>query len=839
MKPVKLLLAFVAIGLFTFTSHAQSTLTNGLVAYYPFNGNASDVEGTNNGTIYGGVVLATDRFGSNNSAYAFNGVDGYIDIGNPVGNSPSNLTEAAWVKIISRANTPYGYPAVDVIITKRQTAYIGSGWATLGLGSATSGQNIGEGEIIVDGDNYYDPDIGTSQTPTNEWFFICGIKSNNTYQIYINGALENTITDVNTVSSVEDMYLMHHGAWGTYCNGVLDDVRIYNRALSSNEVLQLYAMGAVAPTITAQPTNVTVNVGDTASFSVTAGGTAPLSYQWGFNTTNIVNATNATLTLTNVQLNRAGSYSVLVTNIAGSTNSVTATLTVLAVPPTITAQPTNQTVQAGGIATFSVGASGTPPLSYQWSFNTTNIVNATNATLTLNNVQWTNAGNYSVLVTNAYGSTNSFNAALSVVATLDHFAWSTISSPQGADQPFGATITAKNVFGITVTNFTGSVSLQASSAGSAAILNGGFETGTLANWTLVNGTYGHFVTNNGTVIPPGASGAVAPYAGSYSALGDENGPGAFYMYQDVSIPSGVSAVTLNWAHCVRNYYTSFNSGQGFQVRICDTNNTVLATAFTTSPGDTLLGNWVQTNYDVTAFAGRTVRVMFWVDPTFSIIDAYVDGVSLQLSANIYSIAPTNSDNFVNGVWSGNITVQQPATNIVLVANDGSGHAGSSNPFNVVLSPPVITTQPTNETVFVGQAAGFSVTASGSAPFGYQWSFGTTNIANATNATLTLTNVQLAQEGFYSVLVTNIAGSTNSTIAVLAILLPPTITTTISGANLQLTWPVSSGTFQLQSADSVLGPWNIVPPLTVITNGANITMTVEATNRQQYFRLIGN
>src|SRR5277367_6826618 len=96
--------AFLAV--FLTNAIAQSSLTNGLVAYYPFNGNANDASGNgNNGTIHGGVVLAPDRFGSNNSAFTFNGVDGYIDIGNPVGNSPASLTETAWVKIISRATT--------------------------------------------------------------------------------------------------------------------------------------------------------------------------------------------------------------------------------------------------------------------------------------------------------------------------------------------------------------------------------------------------------------------------------------------------------------------------------------------------------------------------------------------------------------------------------------------------------------------------------------------------------------------------------------------------------------------------------------------------------------
>jgi hypothetical protein len=118
---------------------------------------------------------------------------------------------------------------------------------------------------------------------------------------------------------------------------------IYNRALASNEVAAIYLAGSAGkcftpapPSITSQPTNQTVFVGQAASFSFSASGTPPFGYQWRFNTTNILNATNATLTLTNVQLSQAGNYSVLVTNIAGSTNSTAATLTVnvpVCVPP--------------------------------------------------------------------------------------------------------------------------------------------------------------------------------------------------------------------------------------------------------------------------------------------------------------------------------------------------------------------------------------------------------------------------------------------------------------------------------------------------------------------------
>ena len=222
-------------------SNVNSALWQGLVAYYPFNGNANDYEGTNNGVIYGGVALAPDRFGSNNSAYFFNGVDGYIDIGNPVGNSPVYLTEVAWIKTSSIQSIPND-PSLDAIITKRQNGSDESSWATLGIN--TGGSSEGAGTIAVDGPFYYDPCVGTTLTPTNVWVCLCGVVSNGTYQIYVNGSLENTISDSYTFGSESNMFLMHSGAWNEYCNGVLDDVRIYNRALSPSDVLQLYASEA-------------------------------------------------------------------------------------------------------------------------------------------------------------------------------------------------------------------------------------------------------------------------------------------------------------------------------------------------------------------------------------------------------------------------------------------------------------------------------------------------------------------------------------------------------------------------------------------------------------------
>ena len=75
----------------------------------------------------------------------------------------------------------------------------------------------------------------------------------------------------------------------------------------------------------------------------------------------------------------------------------------------------------------------------------------------------------------------------------------------------------------------------------------------------------------------------------------------------------------------------------------------------------------------------------------------------------------------------------------------------------------------------------------------------------------------------------------------AVVLPPqpVVTTALTpGANLQMSWQIDSGTFQVQSANSPLGPWTVVPAPTIVTNGPNATVTVTATNNQQYFRLVG-
>ena len=172
----------------------------------------------------------------------------------------------------------------------------------------------------------------------------------------------------------------------------------------------------VPPVIVSEPDDVAVAIGQNATFSVTATGTAPLRYWWYFNTNTLVQSgASATLTITNAQLSDAGMYSVTVSNPVGVVSSRFATLVVTGAPPVITLQPTDQTVMVGETVVFSVTASGTAPLHYQWYYNTNTVLaGQTNSTLILNNVQTNQSGKYSVTVTNLYGATTSVFATLLV-----------------------------------------------------------------------------------------------------------------------------------------------------------------------------------------------------------------------------------------------------------------------------------------------------------------------------------------------------------------------------------------------------------------------------------------
>jgi pectate lyase len=176
-----------------------------------------------------------------------------------------------------------------------------------------------------------------------------------------------------------------------------------------------------APSVVTQPQSQTVLPGQSVSFSVSAGGSAPLSYQWYYNTnTLLTNATSTALTLTNVQPANAGAYSVVVSNFVSTATSTNAILSVNTNPvaPSFTSQPVSQVVLIGGTAIFNAVAAGTATITYQWDKNGSPISGATLATLTLANVQATDAGSYTLTASNSVGGAVSSAAILTVTPAI-------------------------------------------------------------------------------------------------------------------------------------------------------------------------------------------------------------------------------------------------------------------------------------------------------------------------------------------------------------------------------------------------------------------------------------
>jgi hypothetical protein len=209
---------------------------------------------------------------------------------------------------------------------------------------------------------------------------------------------------------------------------------------TSDVAVLLVSPAPVAPTIEVQPASVSVPDGGSATFVVVARGTDPLSYQWRRGGVDLPGATGPSLTVPAVAPADSGAvFTVVVSNPEGSVTSAGATLTVPAqvappTPPAIAAQPAAASAAEGGTATFTIAATGTDPLSYQWLRNGAVIPGATLATYTTPTLALADDGSvHSVVVWNEGGTVVSATALLTVTAALPGRAW-------GAPQPVGTLV---------------------------------------------------------------------------------------------------------------------------------------------------------------------------------------------------------------------------------------------------------------------------------------------------------------------------------------------------------------------------------------------------------------
>lgn len=552
----------------------------------------------------------------------------------------------------------------------------------------------------------------------------------------------------------------------------------------------------VKPTIVMQPQPRTVPDGGATTFSVSATGTAPLTYQWRKGGNPIVGNTSAvtpTLSLSSLTLADGGNYDCVVTNAAGFATSDPALLTVLPVAPTIVTQPVSATVVAGGTVALAVQATGSAPLSFAWRRNGLalsdgpGISGATTATLTLTGVQAANAGTYDVVVTNVVNFATSQPATVGVTAAaLSTIVWDFTTALPTSGLP--ATLTdgeVKQGNNNGTTALLTAVSVSPTGSG----FSGGNNAGAAARIGALNPAQSAYFEFR---LVPAAGRQLVATGLSFGARSTGTGPQGFAVFSSVDnftspLASGVLAANSNWA-LLTPAFAGVRGAPGAAVtfRIFGYNGTGSPAAGTANwriddlrlTAGTELAPAVESTSPLagtTSVALTTPISVTFNQPVavngawFTVNSALAGAVSVAASGGptTYTLTPASA-------WSYNDTIT-----VTIVAGRVVDQSGTlSLPANHVFSfatvapvGPTIVTPPVAQTATVGDTVTFQVVATGTSPLTYQWRKGVNAIvgnASAATDTLVLTGVTTADAGDYSCHVTNAGGGATSAAATLTV-----------------------------------------------------------------------
>ncbi len=524
------------------------------------------------------------------------------------------------------------------------------------------------------------------------------------------------------------------------------------------------------PIVTLQPGDLTVGAGADVTFSVQIEGTPPIGLQWLFNGGAITGATNSALKLTNVQVTAAGLYTITATNAYGGVGKQ-AVLTITNRAPTL-AYITRNTLSGSalvpirGSASLRSNARGSGPLSYQWFLNGVEVAGATNAALSFERMSYAQGGIYSLAVSNAFGG--GVCPKVPLWAT-EAYVW----RGDGFGYPYPDSVPPE------MTN------LQAFAVGDlfALALR---RDGTPVSWPFVSSyiPYGP-VTN----LPYGLTG-VRQVAAGYDFNLALRGNGTILGWGADSAPQtptdlvGISQVAAAGNHALA----------------LRTNGTVAFWGYTYGPSNAVIG----LSNAVAVAAGVYHNMALKADGT---VVVWAAAPNLPGLSNVVAIAGGNStclalkaDGTVTG-WNSTLAKPPPGlSNVVAIAASDSRNValradgsvvtwgmGGSDPVAGLLSnvisvaagadfqgaligdgSPVLTLQPFDRTAEQGESATFHARVVGVQPMSYQWFFDDKPIADATNASLILTNLAGSNIGEYMMSAVNALGATTSSVANLTI-----------------------------------------------------------------------
>jgi hypothetical protein len=571
--------------------------------------------------------------------------------------------------------------------------------------------------------------------------------------------------------------------------------------------------------VISSPENQTVTVGQTATFSVSeSGGSGQFTYQWYKNGSPISGATSNTYTTLPASMGDTGSvFTVSVSSTAGTVTSSPATLTVNAIKPTITTQPASQTVTLGQPATFTVTATGTGPLAYQWYLNDVAIPGAASSTYATPPTTSSNSGAvYTVVVSNSAGSVTS-NPATLTIPNPPPIAASLV--PSNATPAYDSTV-------LLVPTFSGGTAVIGSAGvGSSDITASGVSGASYHTPALTSGkTYTLTVTSpTGTVVSTFC--LVTPTGVTISPITPQNqtfapGPATFIATTAGGLTNGLTWTASNGTFA-GNVWTAPAVAGTYVITatsVDDPSVSVTTTATIAPPAITAQ----PTNQRVCS--GGTLSL--------SVIANYA--ASYQWSFNgVAILGATNSTYSVSGATSAN------NGNYSVTVSNALGSVTSTIASVVVGSS--ITSNPISLSVSATQTATFSVSATGLSPFAYQWfqipSGGTTGVGipGATSSIYTTPGVDSSYDGsqYYATVTDSCSTMTsaNASLTVTVSSVSPTILTQPVGQSVA---PGGSTSFSVIASGSpaLAYQWYRIPAGQttgiLITGATSSTYSVPAT-----------
>ncbi len=523
------------------------------------------------------------------------------------------------------------------------------------------------------------------------------------------------------------------------------------------------------PTVTESPVSQTKNFGDVPQFSVVVTGTIPLSFQWRKGGVAIEDATDTILTLPAVANVNEGSYDCVATNSAGTDTSASATLTVQ--DPIIFTQPENVQVLAGGTAHFNVVAGGTGSLLYKWFQGESplsdggDIGGSATPNLQIANVTNPNPVEYHCDVTGEDGT------IVSATATLE------ATDPAIATQPISLTRNPSEEATFSV----------------VAMGTSPFTYQWLKNAENVQGA-----TEASYTIPGVTEGDEGEYrcliSNSVSPAGIRSNPAALVVNDPPIITTHPVSQSVDPTDPVTFAVTATGTAPlSYEWR----KNTVLipgATRSSYSIAATVPNDAGQYTCYVTNQAGIISAQNKLSDPGVLTVNAPPaisaqpqsatknPGESATFGITATGAAPLQYQWRKNGSEMPGKTLSSLGFASVAETDQAAytcyvrNSAGDKTNANVesapavltVTDPPTITRQPASQTIAPGLSVTFSIAATGTLPFSYQWKKGVQDISNATNAQYSIAHVSQTDQGLYSCHIANCAGSALSDQATLTV-----------------------------------------------------------------------